>query len=144
MHSACFRNFFLQCTCTMGLVVRGAKYPWGEMSVGQNVRGAKCPWGEMFVGRNVRGARCRGARCHGARCRGARCRGASCRGASCPGASCPGASCLGASGQPVSPFTPLIFLARFFHLGRHYFYGLLLDHVLDFLVLPTIGTRTAL
>jgi hypothetical protein len=42
----------------MGRVVRGAKCPWGEMSVGRIVRGAKCPWGEMSVGRNVRGANC--------------------------------------------------------------------------------------
>ncbi len=62
----------------MGQNVRGANYPWGEMSVGQYVRGAKCPWGEMSVGRNVRGARSRGA-------------------------SCPGASCLGASGPGTTP-----------------------------------------
>jgi hypothetical protein len=42
----------------MGRVVRGAKCPWGEMSLGRNVRGARCPWGEMSVGRNVRGAKC--------------------------------------------------------------------------------------
>ncbi len=40
---------------TMGRVVRGAKCPWGEMSVGRIVRGAKCPWGEMSVGRVVVG-----------------------------------------------------------------------------------------
>jgi hypothetical protein len=37
----------------MGRVVRGAKCPWGEMSVGRNVHGAKYPWGEMSVGRDV-------------------------------------------------------------------------------------------
>jgi hypothetical protein len=42
----------------MGRIVRGAKCPWGEMSVGRNGRGAKCPWGEISVGRNVRGAKC--------------------------------------------------------------------------------------
>ncbi len=42
----------------MGRVVRGAKCPWGKMSVGRIVHGANCPWGEMSVGRNVRGAKC--------------------------------------------------------------------------------------
>jgi hypothetical protein len=42
----------------MGRVVRGAKCPWGEMSVRRIVRGANCPWGELSVGRNVRGAKC--------------------------------------------------------------------------------------
>jgi hypothetical protein len=42
----------------MGRVVRGAKCPWGELSMGRIVRGANCPWGKMSVGRNVRGAKC--------------------------------------------------------------------------------------
>ncbi len=39
--------------------------------MGRIVRGARCPWGEMSMGRNVRGARRRGASCRGASCLGA-------------------------------------------------------------------------
>jgi hypothetical protein len=74
----------------MGRDVRGAKCPWGELSLGRNVRGAKCLWGEMSVGRIVRGANCPwGEMSVGRVVRGVRCRGASCRGASSDGASCP-------------------------------------------------------
>jgi hypothetical protein len=38
--------------------------------MGRVVRGAKCPWGEMSVGRVVLGASCPGASCPGASCLG--------------------------------------------------------------------------
>jgi hypothetical protein len=39
----------------MGQVVCGAKFPWGEMSVGRAARGASCPWGELSLGQVVVG-----------------------------------------------------------------------------------------
>jgi hypothetical protein len=115
----------------VGRNVRGAKCPWGELSVERNVRGAKCLWGEMSVGRNVCGARCRGASCPGARC---------------PGASCPGASCLGASGPGTAEIyalqisdLPLISVYAFYRIREISQYQLELINLL-FLGAIYVGT----
>ncbi len=76
------------CHCSIFLKYNyRAKFPWGELSMGQNVLGrveltmgkfsigrnvpgVSCPWGKLSMRRNDCGAKCHGASFDGARCPG--------------------------------------------------------------------------